>query len=224
MALTKFNFNSFDLTTAASKGLAFNSNANGFETSSSTSMVLIKTLTASSSATLSFVNGSSSVVLDNTYPVYLFKFINIHPANDDAHFQFNMSVDTGSNYNVAKTSTFFRAFHTQTGGTSALGYLTDNDEAQGTGFQDLIEYGYNDATSSASGTLYLFNPSSTTFVKHFIADTQYRRSYSSQNHASAINYVAGYGNTTSAVDAIQFKFASGNIDAGTIKLYGIKDS
>ena len=99
MALTKFNYNSFDLTTAASKGLAFNSSANGFETSTSGSMTLIKTLTASSSSTLSFVDGSSSVVLDNTYPVYVFKFINIHPASSGENFRVNFSVDSGSNYN-----------------------------------------------------------------------------------------------------------------------------
>ena len=96
MALTKFNFNSFDLTTAASKGLAFNSSANGFETATEGSVVLIKTLTASTSSTLSFVHGSSNVVLDSTYPVYLFKFINIHPGTDDANFQVDFSVDGGS--------------------------------------------------------------------------------------------------------------------------------
>ena len=185
------------------------------------SMVFIKKLTASSSASLSFVHGTSSVVLDSTYKEYLFTFKNIHPANDDAYFQFNMSVDSGSNYNVAKTSTFFRAFQTQTGGTSGLGYLSDNDESQGTGFQDLIEYGENGATSSASGTLHLFEPSSTTFVKHFIANTQYRRNYTSENHASSYTTVSGYGNTTSAVNAIKFQYASGNIDSGDICLYGI---
>ena len=86
MALTKYNYNSFDLTTAASKGLAFNSSANGFETSSAGSMTLIKTLTASSSSDLTFVHGTSDVVLDNTYPIYLFKCINMHPGNDDVFF------------------------------------------------------------------------------------------------------------------------------------------
>ena len=104
MALTKFNYNSFDLTTAASKGLAFNSSANGFSTSSSTAMTLIKTLTASSSGTLAFVDGSSDVVLDNTYPIYLFKFINIHPGTDSKNFKVNFSIDSGSNYNVTKTT------------------------------------------------------------------------------------------------------------------------
>tara|TARA_B100000902_G_scaffold390196_1_gene438709 strand:- start:370 stop:987 length:618 start_codon:yes stop_codon:yes gene_type:complete len=179
-------------------------------------LTLLSTQTASSSASISFTSG-----IDSTYKEYQFHYTDIHPANDDAYFQFNMSADSGSNYNVAKTSTFFRAFHTQTGGTSALGYLTDDDLAQGTGFQRLIEYGYNDATSSSSGILYLFDPSSTTFVKHFTAQTTYRRSYSSESHASAVIHVGGYGNTTSAIDAVQFKFASGNIDAGTIKMYGV---
>ena len=182
-------------------------------------LVFLSEQTASASASISFTSG-----IDSTYDIYQFEFINIHPQNDDAHFEFNLSSDSGSNYNIAKTSTFFRAFQTQTGGTSALGYLTDNDLAQGTGFQDLIEYGYNSTESSASGTLYLYNPSSTTYVKHFIAATQYRRTYSSENHASAINYVGGYGNTTSAINAIKFQYQSGNIDAGTIKMYGIKGS
>ena len=179
-------------------------------------MVFISSATASSSASIEFTSG-----IDSTYKEYKFFFINIHPQNDDAHFEFNMSTDGGSNYNVTKTSSFFRAFQTQTGGTTGLAYLTDNDLAQGTGFQDLIEYGYNSAESSASGSLQLFDPSNTTFVKHFIAATQYRRSYSSQNHASAINYVGGYGNTTSAVNAIKFQYQSGNIDSGKILLFGL---
>ena len=220
MALTKFNFNSFDVTTAASKGLAFNSNANGFETSSATSMILIKTLTASSSSTLSFVNGSSSVVLDNTYPVYLFKFINIHPATDNTQFSFNMSVDSGSNYNVTKTTTAFETFHREDDGDAGLQYLTDSDLAQSTAFQRLSRESGADADQSISGLLTIFNPSSTTFVKHFISTMQ-----SSQQEDASLSYgFAGYGNTTSAVNAIQFKMSSGNIDAGTIKLYGVKDS
>ena len=111
MALTKFNFNSFDLTTAASKGLAFNSSANGFETSSAGSMTLIKTITASNASTTSFVDGSSSVVFDNTYPVYMIKLINIHNDTSDKCLQFNFSADTGSNYNVTKTTTAFDAAH-----------------------------------------------------------------------------------------------------------------
>ena len=220
MALTKFNFNSFDVTTAASKGLAFNSNANGFETSSAGSMTLIKTLTASSSSTFSFVDGSSSVVLDNTYPVYMFKFINIHPS---AHieFAFNASADGGSNYNVTKTTSTTSAYHGENG-SSADYYYIDEDVAQGTGVARISGNIYTDNDSSMSGSMTLFNPSSTTFVKHFISDTQ-RMDYSVVPYTNRW-LCAGYLNTTSAIDAIQFSMVSGNIDSGTIKLYGIKDS
>ena len=219
MALTKFNFNSFDVTTAASKGLAFNSSANGFETSSATSMTLIKTLTASSSSTLSFVDGSSSVVLDNTYPVYVFKFINIHPASSGENFRVNFSVDSGSNYNVTKTTTAFAAQHFENDSSTGLGYQTGQDLAQSTSPQMfMILDNAND--SGGSGELYLFNPSSTTFVKHFIAiGTGFV--VDGGNPKNYNLYVSGYGNTTSAIDAVLFRFHTGNIDSGTIKLYGI---
>ena len=220
MALTKFNYNSFDLTTAASKGLAFNSDADGFETSSAGSMTLIKTLTASSSSTLSFVHGSSDVVLDSTYPVYLFKFINIHPASDSTEFQFNGSDDDSSHsYDVTKTTTFFRAYHDEGDSATALEYQASKDLAQATGFQTLAEYG-NDNDQSTSGELYLFNPSSTTFVKHFISNFN----FSNAADFSINTYCAGYFNDTDDITAIQFKSSSGDIDAGTIKLYGISDS
>ena len=181
-------------------------------------MTFIKKLTASASATLSFVDGTDGVVLDDTYKEYIFTFNNIHPATDGASFQFNISIDSGSNYNVAKTSTSILYYHFESGSNSGLQYDTNRDLAQGTGFQDITEQQDNDNDSSASGTLTLFNPSSTTFVKHFITDSTMVRDgakiYSTKN--------AGYGNTTSAVDAIQFKMSSGNIDLGTIKLYGIK--
>ena len=226
MALTKYNYNSFDLTTAASKGLSFNSDADGFETSSAGSMTLIKTITASSSSTVSFVDGSSSVVLDNTYPAYLFKFINIHPASHDASaaggLNFNASIDTGSNYNVAKTSTAFTAYHAEDDAGAGMGYNTTNDAAQVTAAIPLSGQIYTDADSSLSGKMLLFNPSSTTFVKHFIS-TNTRMDYSVRPYANQYG-VAGYINTTSAVDAIQFSMWSGNMDSGTIKLYGIKDS
>ena len=220
MALTKFNFNSFDLTTAASKGLAFNSNANGFETSSSTSMVLIKTLTASSSANLSFVHGSSDVVLDSTYPVYLFKFINMHPATDNVQFMHNSSTDAGSNYNLTKTNTMFEADHAEDDSGATLNYITGHDIAQGTGNAKFTYNCGNDNDQSLSGEMYLFNPSSTTFVKHFL--TVVSNSHNSDYIKNT--YTAGYYNTTSDIDAVQFTYSSGNIDSGTIKLYGIKDS
>jgi len=221
MALTKFNYNSFDLTTAASKGLAFNSSANGFENAAEGSMTLIKTLTASSSANLSFVHGSSDVVLDSTYPVYMFKFINIHPATDTTNLGMDLSIDSGSNYNVAKTTTFFYSFHNEADATPQLTYDTSVDLAQGTGDQDLTFNIGNDNDQSASGELFLFNPSSTTFVKHFISRVA-NGGYNSNGILDS--YAAGYGNTTSAINAVRFSQSSGNIDAGTIKLYGIKDS
>ena len=220
MALTKFNFNSFDVTSAASKGLGFNASANGFSTIDPGAMTLIKTLTASSSSTLSFVDGSSSVVLDNTYSVYMFKFINMHPATSDASLTFNMSVDGGSNYNVTKTTTTPRAYHDEADSEAAIEYDTGQDLAQSTSFQGISRFLGNGNDECGSGTLHIFNPSSTTFVKHFIAEasTYYSGDYIFHD------FTAGYGNTTSAVNAVQFKMSSGNIDAGTIKMYGIKDS
>jgi len=186
------------------------------------SMVHIKTLTASSSSTLSFVDGSSSVVLDSTYPIYKFEFINIHPATDGKFFKFNLSADTGSNYNVTKTSTMFNEQHGENGSSGVLGYEAAYDLAQSTADQPLVAGGGvgNGSDESLSGELTLFNPSSTTFVKHFIGSTNM---YNNYNYVMT-QYLAGYGNTTSAVDAIIFRFDSGNIDAGKIKLYGIKDS
>ena len=185
------------------------------------SMVFIKKLTASSSGTLSFVDGSSDVVLDNTYKEYLFTFNNIHPSQDGStFFSFNMSVDSGSNYNVAKTTTDFYAYHNESGSDSGLYYDTNYDLANGTGFQYLADNSGGDNDQGASGYLHLYNPSSTTFVKHFIS----RVNISGGAGISNDNFSAGYGNTTSAVDAVIFQMSSGNIDSGTIKLYGIKDS
>ena len=184
------------------------------------SMVHIKTLTASSSATLSFVHGSDGVVLDSTYPIYKFEFINIHPATDDKNFQFNMSTDGGSNYNVTKTSTNLRAYHGENGTGGFVQYRSANDLAQGTGFQDLTMGSSNSNDACINSELKIFSPSSTTFVKHFIARTI---DLATGEYAMDM-YAAGYGNTTSAVNAIRFQMSSGNIDSGKIKLYGIKDS
>ena len=183
-------------------------------------LVHIKTLTASSSATLSFVHGADNVVLDSTYPIYKFEFINIHPATDGGSFQFNMSIDGGSNYNVTKTTTYFTAYNYESGGTPALTYAANVDLAQSTGFQNVNSGVGSDNDQCAVGTLHLFNPSSTTFVKHFINNGN----TAEEANLSSNVFVAGYGNTTSAVDAVQFTMTSGNIDAGKIKLYGIKDS
>ena len=208
MALVKYNNNSISAVTSASS-------------IPSGAMTHIKTLTASSSSTLSFVHGSSGVVLDSTYPIYVFKFINIHPETDDKNFQFQGSTDGGSSYGVAITSTVFRAGHAEDDSTPTSGYFTADDLAQSTSYQrlDAGRTG-NDSDSGLSGTLQLFSPSSTTFVKHFIHDSNTHKS----NNQSMRAFVAGYFNTTSAINAINFQFASGNIDAGTVKLYGIKDS
>ena len=184
------------------------------------SLTHIKTLTASSSSTLSFVDGSSDVVLDNTYPIYLFKIINTHPATDGQKITFQGSTNTGSSYGVTATTTAFDAEHSE-GDANSFSYNTSSDLAQGTGFQPLsLNNIGNDNDQSASGELFLFNPSSTTFVKHFI----YTGSSLNNGDYLSNDFVAGYFITTSAIDAIQFKMESGNIDAGTIKLYGIKDS
>ena len=159
-------------------------------------------------------------MLDNTYPIYVFKFINIHAATDAADFLVNFSTDTGSNYNVTKTTTYIHVYHDEADSATALDYAGSHDSQQSTGFQKLQTNSGTDNDQSCSGEMFLFNPSSTTFVKHFISmvQTYHNADYSLQNP------VAGYANTTSAIDAVQFKMDSGNIDAGTIKLYGIKDS
>ena len=179
-------------------------------------MKFMKKLTASSSATLSFVHGSGGVNF-STYKEYLFTFNNIHPATDNQDFTFNMSVDTGSNYNVTKTTTAFYAYHKEDASEAAIGYTAGEDLVQATGFQPLNSNLGNGNDECFSGKLNLFNPSSTTFVKHFINNTS---SYDQGDYAVQWHF-AGYGNTTSAVDAIQFKMTSGNIDAGDICLYGI---
>ena len=214
MALSKVDFNNINVTPAASKKLKWNSSANGFETGDvGGSMVLLSTQTASGSANLSFTSG-----IDSTYKEYIFKFINIHPASA-SKFQFNVSIDGGSNYNVTKTTTSFGAYHTEADDSTSLSYKTAHDLAQGTGYQILSVHGDvgTDNDMCFSGTLNLFSPSSTTFVKHFISTC----TFTDNGPTSTNTFVAGYANTTSAVDAINFQMASGNIDAGVIKMYGV---
>ena len=194
-----------------------NATAFGSGVTSLGSMVFIKKLTASSSGTLSFVDGASSVVLDNTYKEYLFTFKNIHPEEDNRNLGMTMSIDGGSNYNVAKTTTLFFAYHDEGDSGTGLGYQAAKDLAQGTGNQMILVETGNDNDQCASGYLRLFNPSSTTFVKHFIAESNTYEATNNSMHC----FIAGYGNTTSAVNAIQFSMSSGNIDAGDICLYGI---
>ncbi len=206
MALVKYNNNSLSSVTSAA----------GFPAGA---MTLIKTLTASNSSDISFVNGSSDVVLDSTYPIYVFKFISVHPSADNVHFRVNFR-DGGSSYDATKTTNYFRAYHDEADSSTSLAYSAGNDLAQGTGVQNLTEGQGNGNDESFSGEMLFFNPSSTTFVKHFISRLQ---SYN-QADISYESYVSGYCNVTAAIDGVQFTMTSGDIDAGTIKLYGIKDS
>lgn len=187
-----------------------------FANASGGTLILLSTQTASSSATISFTTG-----LDSTYDEYVFKLINVRPATDGVSFQFNMSTDGGSNYNVTKTTTFFLTYHDEADTLTSLSYSTSFDLAQSTSNQVLsgTDLG-NVSDENLSGSLQLFNPSSTTYVKHFIGVTN----NNTYNDFCAGGYVAGYGNTTSAVNAIQFKMSSGNIADGIFKLYGVKKS
>jgi hypothetical protein len=179
-------------------------------------ITFISSQTASNSASISFTSG-----LTSTYKAYKFVFVNCHPATSNANFTFNMSTDAGSNYNVTKTTTFFEAYHFENDSETGLTYQSTLDLAQSTDFQSLSENGVsNEADASLNGSLLLFNPSSTTYVKHFIATTNNQKDASG---GLATNlYIAGYGNTTSAVNAVRFQMSSGNLDDGKIYLYGIK--
>ena len=182
-------------------------------------LTLIKKQTASSSATISFVDGSSGVVLDNTYKDYIFYFINMHPSANGGQFSFQGSTNSGSSYGINITSTHFSAYHNEAGDTTNLGYdgTGNRDLAQSTNFQVLASATGNQNDESFSGILYLSDPSSTVFVKNFIA----RGNHYNQSDYSINNHMAGYLNTTSAVDAIQFKMDSGDIDSGDILLFGL---
>ena len=176
------------------------------------SMTFISKATASSSASIEFTSG-----IDSTYKEYVFYFVNIHPSTNGTFFQFNMSTDGGSNYNVTKTTTSFYAYHTESGSASALTYDTGQDLAQGTGFQNLLYAISSDSDSAGSGKLTIFNPSSTTFVKQFLATSN-----TSATSPYSINFrYGGYGNTTSPINAIKFQMNSGNIDSGEILLFGV---
>jgi hypothetical protein len=222
MALSKLQYNSLNVTPSASKGIRFNSGANGFEAASAGgNLTLIKTTTlASAAATIDFVNGASDVVLDSTYKEYIFYLNDIHPATGAAKFRIIGSTDTGSNYGVATTSTMFEAMQDEAGGNETVRYEDGDDAAQSTSAINISTGVGSDADECLSGYLHLFEPSSTTFVKHFISSMQFVNN--SGTPYCKNNFSAGYINTTSAVDAIQFSFSSGNIDAGIILMYGVK--
>jgi hypothetical protein len=176
-------------------------------------MVLISSQTASDSASISFTTG-----IDSTYKEYQFYFINIRPATNNVDFQFNGSTDSGSNYNVTKTTTQFDAYHDEAGTEAVLTYNTGYDLAQSTAYQNITNDISNSADMNTCATMSLFNPASTTYVKHFIATTN--NNYNASNFFQN-DYLAGYFNTTSAINAINFQMSSGNIADGTILMYGI---
>jgi len=176
-------------------------------------LILISTQTASNSANISFTG------INGTYDMYEFKFINIQPRTDGDNFEFNFSTDSGSNYNVTKTTTFFESYHNESDSDAGLQYQTGYDLAQSTSFQKLSLLVGGASDENACGTLQLFNPSSTTYVKHFISTFN----NSSYNDYNLNDCMAGYCNTTSAVNAVRFKCQIGNFD-GTIKMYGVKKS
>ena len=179
---------------------------------------LISTQTASSSSSLDFTSG-----IDSTYKEYIFKFINIHPSADQPNWTFQGSTNSGSSYGVTITSSVFNAYHSESDSEATLEYSGGSDLAQSTSYQRLVTEVNNANDGSVSGMLHLFEPSSTTFVKHFIAKSQGHSDTSGVTESPYTwnMYIAGYFNTTSAIDAIQFKMSSGNIDSGVIKLYGV---
>jgi len=175
-------------------------------------LTLLTTVTASSSATLDFTSS-----INSTYNSYIFKYIDIHPASV-AQLTVNFR-DGGSNFDATKTTTAFNPYHNEDDSAAVLGYRTAWDLAQSTSDQIIAQELGNGNDESAGGFFQLFNPSSTTFVKHFIGVTNYYQNFG--NTGSFGVHYAGYCNVTAAIDGVRFKMSSGNIDAGTIKMYGV---
>ena len=214
MALNKLKFNSLNVTPAASEAIRFNSSANGLETASAGgALVKISSVTASSSASVSFTSG-----IDSTYKEYIFFFNNLHPASN-SNLQFQTSTNGGSSYGVTATTTFFYASHQENDGEAIVTYNANRDHAQATDFIYLTGDNMEGtaADASVSGFLHLFEPSSTTFVKHYISNTDHVADGPYQQN----NYSAGYFNTTTAINAIRFQTTTGNIDSGTVTMYGV---
>tara|TARA_B100001093_G_scaffold81547_1_gene72954 strand:+ start:2010 stop:2603 length:594 start_codon:yes stop_codon:yes gene_type:complete len=175
--------------------------------------VLLNTITASSSATLNI-----TTKIDSTFEVYKFKFINIHPSASD-QMEFQGSINGGDSYGISITTIGFKAHHLENDSATTLAYTPNQDVATGTGYHEIFQQvGHDEARNSACGELVLFNPSSTTFVKNFYSRSSER---TSDAHYSISQFSAGYFNTTSAINALQFRMANGNIDSGTIKMYGV---
>ena len=212
MALSKVDFNSINVTPTASKVVKFNSSNNGIEAGDvGGNTTLLSTQTASSSSTLSFTSG-----IDSTYKEYQIHIIQAHCSADNQILQMGFR-DGSTAYDATKTTIFFRARHGENASLGNLVYDDGNDIAQGTGAQILMENAGADNDQALSGIVHLFDPSSTTFVKHFISDI----SSTSGDNAADHFFVAGYCNVTAAIDGVQFSMSSGNIDSGVIKMYGI---
>ena len=215
MALNKLKFNSLNVTPTAGKTIGFNSSADGLEaTFSGGAMTFIKKLTASSSSSLTFTNGSSDVILDSTYKEYVFIYQDIHPSANGPNFQVQFNAGGSA---ATKTTTSFYAYHNEGDTSTQLTYQASYDLAQSTGAQTIATDITNENDSSAAGYVHLFNPSSTTFIKHFIATGTHMH----DNIAVLNDFIAGYCNTTSAITEAVFSMQSGTIDAGTITLYGL---
>ena len=173
---------------------------------------LISTQTASSSSTIDFTSG-----IDSTYKEYIFKFINIHPATNNVKWTFQSDTGTNTNYNQTITSTDFISQHSEDDSATELGYASANDQAQGTAFQPIGQLVGNGNDECVSGTLHIFDPSNTTFVKHFMSNTNVYR----QDDYTREHFTAGYFNTTSAIDALKFEMRTGNIETAVLKMYGV---
>ena len=175
-------------------------------------VVLLASSTGSGVSEIEFTSGITS-----TYGEYIFRFYNINPDTDGAHWSFQVNASGQSGYNETITSTFFRAYNFENDAARALDYDTGGDQAQGTAVQNLYRSAGNAADKSVVGELHLFNPASTTYVKHFYAITN-----GCQDGAVTQNeFAAGYINVTAAITNVQFTFDSGDFD-GTIKMWGVK--
>ena len=211
MAISKANFNSFNVTPTASKFITFNSSNNGLAADDvGGSLNLLSTVTISSgTSSADFTSG-----IDSTYKEYIFKYINVHGPNAALQVGFR---DGGTDYDATKTTTFFKASHAENDSDTDLSYRTGADIAQGTGFQSLGSTPGTDNDQSITGYLHLFDPSNTTFIKHFLSESSTNADAGTMQHT----FVGGYCNTTTAIDGVQFKFSSGNIDSGIFKMYGV---
>ena len=203
MALVKYNNNSISSVTA-------------LDSIASGSMVLLATNTITSGVSSSDFTSN----IDSTYDTYIFKFINMHPATNNVKWTFQSDTGTNTNYNQTITSTDFISQHSESDSATELGYASANHQAQGTAFQPIGQLIGNGNDECVSGTLHIFDPSNTTFVKHFIANTNVYR----QDDYTREHFTAGYFNTTTALTRFRFKFDSGNIDSGVIKMYGLSKS